>query len=68
LFAISLVTIGMSVYIWKNLSNGNARVLWHSSTAETTQITANIVIIIIIGIIIGATTLDPPSIYPYAVR
>jgi len=58
----------MSIYIWKNLSNGNARVLWHSNTAETTQIAANIIIIILVGIVIGAATLDPPSIYPYAVR
>jgi heme/copper-type cytochrome/quinol oxidase subunit 2 len=51
--AIYIVTVGMSISMWRRLSNGSERIMWHNKILESLFIVGSILLILAGGILSG---------------
>lgn len=63
---IYLVTLGMALNIWKKLSNGFERIMWHHRLIEALLLMVTLLIIFVGSIICGVSKPNSPSVFPFA--
>lgn len=65
---IYLVTVGIGFGVWKRLSQGQERIMWHHRLLEGIFLISTLLICLIGGILMGVLEPKEASIFPYAIE
>jgi hypothetical protein len=60
------ITLFMSISLWRKLSNGDDRILYHNRFLDMSFLSITLAIIIVGGFVCGFARPDSPIIFPYA--
>ena len=64
--AVTLITIYLAIELWRKISHGNVRVMWHNTVLEIIFL-AIMAITIVAGVFLASFERpDGPSVYPYS--
>eukprot|EP00347_Sterkiella_histriomuscorum_P003055 403365761 len=66
--AICMIMIGITYTIWKKMSNGSQRIMWHNKPIELFYLGVTLVVILVVGILTGVAKPEEPQIFPYSIE
>lgn len=65
---VNLVILYITFQIWKKISNGVERIMWHERSIELGFFISTILIVIVGGFVCGLGRPGKPMIFPYALE
>lgn len=61
-----MIMLALTVTLWRKLSNGNEKIMWHNRLAEFVFLGAAFAIILSLAIVTGAARPESPIVFPYS--
>ncbi len=65
---VNLIILYITYQMWRKISNGVERIMWHERSLELGFFAATIVIVIVGGLVCGFGRPGKPEIFPYALE